>query len=212
MPNIVEIVVENLYRTHLFGEAVDMSFFSASLERIGLHRECTDRAVDRRREPCIAPRFGESLMPTKTHKRPGLRPAVESLLASCTPLLRHGGRLTLARVVEAATGGALKPAVIEALEGRGELVFEPRAGGAYFSNAGQQMKIPLRRFDLVVPARISGLAVATAGGVEFRFEPAETFKASKFLVSVNLERLHVTSERILVNVQGGVFDQCIELV
>ncbi len=151
-------------------------------------------------------------MPTKTHKRPGLRPAVESLLASCMPLLRNGGRLPLARMVAAATGGALKPTVLDALDVRGELVFEPRAEGAFFSNSGQQLKIALRRFDLVVPTRISGVAMASAGGVEFRFEPTETFKASKFLVSVNLERLHVTSERILVNVQGGVFDQCIELV
>ena len=50
------------------------------------------------------------------------------------------------------------------------------------------------------------------GGVVFRFESAETFRGSKFLVSVNLEQLEVTSERILVNVQGGMFDQCIELV
>jgi hypothetical protein len=83
------------------------------------------------------------------------------------------------------------------------------------------MKIALRRFDLIVPTRISGRAFALPGlpgvlglpgGIEFRFESAETLRASKFLVSVNLERLEVTSDRILVNVQGGMFDQCIELV
>lgn len=151
-------------------------------------------------------------MPTQTHKRPGLRPAVESLLASCLPFLRHGGQLPLAQVVEAATAGTLKPAVIQALEGRGALIFEPRAEGVYFSNGGRHMRIPLRRFDLIVPTRISGLAFAVPGGVEFRFAPTETFRASKFLVSVNLERLEVTADRILVNVQGGIFDQCIELV
>jgi hypothetical protein len=203
---------------HSFGEASDMSFFPAYLERIGLRRECTDPAAELRRDPCIAPRFGESLMPTQKHKRPGLRPAVEALLASCFPLLRRGGRLPLARVVETATGGLLKPAVIQALEGRGDLVFEPRADGAYFSNSGPHMKIALRRFDLIVPTRISGRAFGVLGvpglpgGIEFRFESSETLRASKFLVSVNLERLEVTSERILVNVQGGMFDQRIELV
>ncbi len=151
-------------------------------------------------------------MPTQTHKRPGLRPAVESLIASSIPALRRGGRLSLARVVEAAAGGALKAAVIEALEGRGEIVFEQRVAGIYFANTGPQMKIALRRFDLVVPPRISGRAVEVPGGVEFRFDPKETIRATKFLLSVNLERLEVTSESIFVSVQGGLFDQCIELV
>jgi hypothetical protein len=74
------------------------------------------------------------------------------------------------------------------------------------------MTIALRRFDLVVPPRLSGHAVVVPGGVEFRFDPLETFRASKFLLSVNLERLEVTSERILVSVQGGLFDQRIDLV
>lgn len=151
-------------------------------------------------------------MPTQTYKRPGLRPAVESLIASCVPLLRNGGRLALARVVEAAMGGSLKPQVLQALEGRGEIVFEQQAGGASFVNVGPRMTIPLRRFELVVPARISGQAVSISDGVEFRFDSSETFKASKFLLSVNLERLEVTRERIWVHVQGGLFDQCIELV
>jgi hypothetical protein len=59
---------------------------------------------------------------------------------------------------------------------------------------------------------LSGHAVVVPGGVEFRFDPSETFRASKFLLSVNLERLEVTSERILVSVQGGLFDQRIDLV
>lgn len=151
-------------------------------------------------------------MPTQTHKRPGLRPAVESLIASCEPVVREGGRLALARVVEAAAGGALKPKVLQALEGRGDLVFEQRAGAAFFMNEGPHMTIPLRKFDIVVPPRISGHATLLQNGVEFRFGPTETFKATKFLLSVNLERLDVTSERILVHVQGGLFDQCIELV
>lgn len=150
-------------------------------------------------------------MPTQTQKRPGLRPAVESLIASCIPALRDGGRLPLARVVEAATGGALEPAVIKALEDRGEIEFERRGAGVFFVNTGAPMKIALRRFELVVPKRISGQAVEVPGGVEFRFDPKETFRASKFLLSVNLERLDVTSERIFVSVQGGLFDQCIEL-
>lgn len=151
-------------------------------------------------------------MPTQTHKRPGLRPAVDSLIASCVPVLRNGGQLALARVVEAATGGVLKPNVIEALETRGQLVFEHRSEGVYFVNEGPRMQITLRRFDLLIPPRISGQAIAIAGGVEFCFDPTETFRASKFLLSVNLERIEVTSERIVVNVQGGMFDQCIELV
>jgi hypothetical protein len=155
---------------------------------------------------------GESIMPLQTIKRPGLRPAVESLIASCIPALRDGGRLSLARVVEAATGGAIKAAVISSLESRGDIVFERRATGVFFTNSGAQMKIALRRFDLVVPRRLSGQAVEVAGGVEFRFDSKETFRATKFLLSVNLERLEVTSERIFVGVQGGLFDQCIELV
>jgi hypothetical protein len=151
-------------------------------------------------------------MPTQTHKRPGLRPAVESLIASCIPVVREGGRLALARIVEAATGGTLKPSVLQALESRGDLVFEQRAGEAFFVNDGTRLTIPLRRFDLVVPPRISGHATLVQDGVEFRFDPTETFKATKFLLSVNLEQLDVTSERILVHVQGGLFDQRIDLV
>lgn len=177
-----------------------------------MRRECTDRAPDGRRDACIRPGFGESIMPTQTLRRPGLRPAVKSLIAVCIPALRDGGRLPLARVVEAAAGGVLKASVIQALEGRGEIVFERRGSVAFFENSGPQMKIPLRRFDLVVPPRISGQAVEVPGGVEFQFDAKETFRATKFLLSVNLERLEVTSERIFVRVQGGLFDQCIDLV
>jgi hypothetical protein len=189
-----------------------MSFFSSSLGRLGLRRECTDRTSVGGRDACIQAGFGESLMPTQTHKRPGLRPAVESLIASCVPLLRDGGRLPLARVVEAAAGSTLRPDVMQALENRGDLVFERRGQGAYFSNNGPRLQIQLRRFDLIIPPRIGGQAVTIPGGVTFEFDASETLRASKFLLSVNLERLHVTSDRILVNVQGGVFDQCIDLV
>lgn len=151
-------------------------------------------------------------MPTQTHKRPGLRPAVEALLASCVPLLQEGGPLPLARVVEATTGGALKPAVMKALESRGDLVFERLGEKIVFRNTGPRLQIQLRRFDLIVPQRVAGQAVSIAGGVAFEFDATDTFRASKFMLSVNLERLEVTAERIWVNVQGGVFDQCIELV
>lgn len=151
-------------------------------------------------------------MPTQTHKRPGLRPAVEALLASCAPLLKGGGTLPLARVVEATTGGALKPAVMKALESRGDLVFEQLSENVVFRNTGPRLQIQLRRFELVVPPRVAGHVVSIAGGVAFHFDAADTFRASKFLLSVNLERLEVTSEKIWVHVQGGVFDQCIELV
>lgn len=151
-------------------------------------------------------------MPTQTQKRPGLRPAVESLIASCVPVLKSGGTLPLARVVEAATGGLLKPTVIQTLEDRGDLLFVRRGGLIHFANEGRRAQIALRRFDLVIPSRISGQAHELPRGVEFRFDPKETFRASKFLMSVNLERLEVTPEHIVVNVQGGLFDQCIELV
>ena len=151
-------------------------------------------------------------MPTQTYKRPGLRPAVEALIASCIPVLRDGGQLALARIVEAATGGMLKPNIVQALEARGDLNFQKQDEGAFFENTGPRMMIALRRFDLVIPPRISGLAALVPGGVEFRFDPTETFKATKFLVSVGLERLEVSSEHIIVNVQSGLFDQRIDLV
>jgi len=151
-------------------------------------------------------------MPTQTHRRPGLRPAVEALLASCVPLLREGGTLPLARVVEATTGGTLRPAVMKALESRGDLVFERERDQVFFENRGPRLQIQLRRFDLVVPPRVAGQVQSVTGGVAFAFDATDTFRASKFLLSVNLERLEVTSERIWVNVQGGVFDQCIDLV
>lgn len=150
-------------------------------------------------------------MPTQTYKRPGLRPAAESLIASCVPILRDGGRLPLARVVESAMG-TVRPALLQPLQGRGEILFERLARGCSFSNNGPHIKIALRRFDLVVPPRICGDAIEVPGGIAFRFDPAETFRASKFLLSVNLERLEVTAERILVQVQGGLFDQRIDLV
>lgn len=151
-------------------------------------------------------------MPTQTHKRPGLRPAVEALLASCAPLREKGGLLPLARVVEATTGGALKPAVMKALESRGDLVFERQDGRVVFRNMGPKLQIQLRRFDLIVPPRLAGQVEEISGGIAFDFDATDTFRASKFLLSVNLERLEVTSEKIWVHLQGGVFDQCIELV
>lgn len=206
------MIVDYLYAAHKRNEASDMSFFSLSLERMGLRRECTEGTSAERRDPCIRSRTGESIMPTQTHKRPSLRPAVESLIASCVPVLKGGGTLPLARVVEAAAGGLLKPSVVQTLEGRGDLVFERRGGTVRFANEGRRAQIAFRRFDLVIPTRISGHAFEISGGVEFRFDPKETFRASKFLMSVNLERLEVTSERIVVNVQGGLFDQHIALV
>lgn len=151
-------------------------------------------------------------MPTQTHRRPGLRPAVEALLASCVPLLHEGGKLPLAKIVEATTGGNLRPAVMKALESRGDLVFQREREKVIFQNDGPRLQIQLRRFDLVVPPRVAGQVLSIAGGVAFDFDSSDTFRASKFLLSVNLERLEVTSERIRVNVQGGVFDQCIDLV
>lgn len=151
-------------------------------------------------------------MPVQTHKRPDLQPAIENLIASCVPAIREGGRLPLAQVVEAAAGGKLKPSALQQLEARGELTFEQQTGVSSFMNLGPRMTIRLKSFNLVVPERISGQAALVNGGVELRFRKNETFSASKFLLSVALERIEVTPERIIVNVQGGLLDQRIDLV
>jgi hypothetical protein len=152
-------------------------------------------------------------MPVQTHKRPDLQPAIKNLIASCVPAIRSGGKLPLASVVEAAAGGKLTASALQQLEARGELIFEPdEVATSSFLNVGPQMTIRLKSFNLVVPTRISGLAVLVPGGVELRFHPTETFKASKFFVSVGLERIEVTTERIMVNMLGGLLDQCIQLV
>jgi len=151
-------------------------------------------------------------MPVKTHKRPDLQPAIEKLIASCVPAIRESGHLPLAQVVEAAAGGKLKPSALQQLEARGELIFEQREGVASFLNVGPRMTIRLKSFNLVVPARVSGIAVIVTGGVELRFHKTETFSASKFMWSLALERVEVTSKHIMVNVQGGLLDQRIELV
>jgi hypothetical protein len=151
-------------------------------------------------------------MPIQTYKRPDLQPAIEKLIASCVPAIRSGGKLPLASVVEAAAGGKLKPDALQQLEARGELIFDAHGATTSFLNVGPQMTIRLRAFNLVVPARISGHAALVSGGVELRFHPTETFKASKFFVSVGLERIEVSTERIMVNMLGGLLDQCIQLV
>ncbi len=148
----------------------------------------------------------------QTHKRPDLRAPVMKLLDSLVPAVRDGGEVPLAALVEAVAGDKVKPDVREKLAARGSVVFEKEGDRVAFVNEGPALKIPLKRFDLKVPARISGEARLCDGGAALDFHGSETLYAAKFFFSVRLEGVEATDRRIFVDIEGESFDQCLELV
>ncbi len=151
-------------------------------------------------------------MAVQRHKRPDLQPAVAKLLETTTVAIRDGGQVLLAQVVVAAAGSALKPAALRKLEQRGVVLFEPEGETTRFLNIGPRMSVRLERFGLIIPTRISGRARLGSGGIELDFDPAETLSATKFFLSVRLERIAINERQIVVGAGGGVFDQRIDLV
>ena len=151
-------------------------------------------------------------MAVQTHKRPDLQPAVAKLLETATIAIRDGGQVPLAQVVAAAAGSALKPAALRKLEQRGVVLFEPEGETTRFLNIGPRMSVRLERFSLTIPTRISGRARLHDGGIELDFDAAETLSATKFFLSVRLERIAVNERQIVVGAAGGAFDQRIDLV
>jgi len=151
-------------------------------------------------------------MPVQTHQRPDLRAPVVKLLAALLPAIRDGGRVPLVTLVEAVAGDHLKPDVRKKLEARGAATFAPSKSSATFTNEGPALKIPLKRFDLKLPPRISGTATLVEGGARLDFHGPETLSAAKFLFSVRLESIEATDQKLFVDMEGDSFDQCFELV
>ncbi|MDI1447709.1 hypothetical protein [Polyangium sp. 6x1] len=151
-------------------------------------------------------------MPVQSHRRPELRASVVKLLETLVPAVRDGGEVPLLSIVESVAGDRLKPEVRKHLESRGNAVFRREGPAMAFLNEGPALRIPLKRFDLRVAARLSGEARLVDGGAELRFRGAETLSASKFLFSVRLEGIEATSSRIYVDMEGDSFDQVFELV
>jgi len=151
-------------------------------------------------------------MPVQTHKRPDLRAPVVKLLESLVPAVRDGGEVALASLVEAVAGDKLKPEVRSKLEARGTAVFEKKGDAMRFVNEGPPLKIPLKRFNLEIPPRISGEASLLDGGAKLAFAGAETLRAQKFFFSVRLESVEATDRRVFVDIEGDSFDQILELV
>src|SRR5689334_1197936 len=118
-------------------------------------------------------------MPVQTHKRPELRPRVMKLLDTLVPAVRDGGEVPLAELVEAVAGDKVKPDVRAKLVARGAAVFAKNGASTKFRNDGPALKIPLKRFDLKIPSRISGEARLCDGGAELRFHGSETLSAAK---------------------------------
>jgi hypothetical protein len=148
----------------------------------------------------------------QTHRRPDLRAPVQKLLEQLVPAVRDGGEVPLTALVEAVAGDKLLPEVRARLDKRGAAVFSRKDGAIRFANEGPAAKIPLKRFDLKIPPRISGEARLVEGGAELRFHSAETLSASKLFFSLRLERIEATDRRLFVDMEGDAFDQCFELV
>ncbi|UQA58877.1 hypothetical protein [Polyangium aurulentum] len=148
----------------------------------------------------------------QTHRRPDLRAPVVKLLEKLIPAVNEGGNVPLTALVEAVAGDKLLPEVRTKLDLRGAAVFSSKDGAIRFMNEGPAVKIPLKRFDLKIPPRISGQARLVEGGAELRFHASETLSASKLFFSLRLERIEATDRRLLVDMEGDAFDQCFELV
>ncbi|MDC0746927.1 hypothetical protein [Polyangium mundeleinium] len=151
-------------------------------------------------------------MPVQSHRRPELRASVVKLLETLVPAVRDGGEVPLLSIVQSVAGDRLKPEVQKHLEARGNAVFRREGTTMTFSNEGPALRIPLKRFDLRIAARVTGEARLVEGGATLRFRGAETLSASKFLFSVRLEGIEATDQRILVDMEGDSFDQVFELV
>ncbi|MDI1434759.1 hypothetical protein QHF89_34985 [Polyangium sorediatum] len=134
------------------------------------------------------------------------------MLETLVPAVRDGGEVPLLSIVQSVAGDRLKPEVQKHLEARGNAVFRREGETMTFSNEGPALRIPLKRFDLRIAARVTGEARLVEGGATLRFRGAETLSASKFLFSVRLEGIEATDQRILVDMEGDSFDQVFELV
>jgi hypothetical protein len=151
-------------------------------------------------------------MAMQTHRRPELRAPIVKLLEKLVPAVTEGGEVPLTALVEAVAGDKLLPDVRAKLGMRGAVVFLRKDGAIRFMNEGPAAKIPLKRFDLKIPPRISGAARLVEGGAELRFHATETLSASKLFFSLRLECLEATDRRLFVDMEGDAFDQCFELV
>ena len=153
-------------------------------------------------------------MAVQTHSRPELKPLVQQLLVKVIPAVKDGGEVPLVALVEAIAGNKLTDKVRQLLKDRNSASFRVAPDGDWvsrFENEGPAMKIALRKFDIKIPARLSGQSKLVGDGVVLRFENNETLSASKLFFSVKLESLEVTSHRIFIDMAGDSFDQCYEL-
>ncbi len=150
-------------------------------------------------------------MAVQTHRRPELREPVRKLLEQLLPVVRAGGDVPLVALVEAVAADRLTDKVRHLLESRGGARFRVDGTHAAFSNEGPDLKIELKKFDLKIPARLSGTARAEGEGAILRFEKRETLSAAKLFFSVKLESVDLQPGRIYIDMEGDSFDQCYEL-
>ena len=122
-------------------------------------------------------------------------------------LRRVSACLPLVALVEAVAGDKLKDAVRAELVARGPARFLAKGDATTFANEGPEIKIPLAKFDIKIPKRISGSGRVAGEGVSLRFADKETLAAKKLLVSVKLRAVELSSERVVVDMGGDLFDQ-----
>ena len=145
------------------------------------------------------------------HRMPQLREPVAKLLGTLVPAVSGGGAVPLVGLVEAIVGDKLTDDVRAKLERRGQVTFALGDGTSTFSNEGPDLTIELKRFDIVLPRRISGHARLVEDGAILRFFARETLAARKLFFSVRLENVEITTRRIFVDLEGDSFDQYIQL-
>lgn len=148
-----------------------------------------------------------------TSRRPDLRAPIVAMLDPLVAAVRASGEVSLTTLVEAVVGDKLTQVVRERLEQREAVRFEQDGDATRFSNEGPALRIQLKRFDLLLPARLAGSArIVDGDGVALVFERGRTLVATKLLLRVGVERVEVSPRRVVVGMETAAFSQCLVLV
>jgi hypothetical protein len=147
-----------------------------------------------------------------TSKRPDLRAPIVAMLGQLLGAVRTSSEIPLTTLVEVVVGDRLSQGVRERIDQRGKVQFQDDGQASRFANDGPELRIELKRFDLLLPTRLSGSARLVGGdGVSLAFDRHATPTAAKLFVRVGLKSVELSPRRVVVNMATAALSQCLEL-
>lgn len=144
------------------------------------------------------------------YNRPHLRQPVQQLLSRLQRVIREGGRLPVAALIDTVGGGRLDAEGRRLLAGRGDLVFRYLDAQVRFENVAPAVTLHLRRLDLTIPEIVAGNAyVFGEDGVQLRFDEDHAPTAVHWASSVRFRGIELTRKYVYFALEGNLRDQCV---